>query len=68
MKWSLSGSKTVHAIDTSSSTCGSITTLRTFLNENPKDTINECFPENDVEIFAETIPRIPIEFSNKLSE
>ena len=40
MKWSLSVSKTAHAIDSSSSACGSITTLRTFLNENAKDTMN----------------------------
>ena len=53
VKWSLSGSKTAHAIDSSSSACGSITTLRKFLNENAKDTINECFPENDVDIFAD---------------
>ena len=23
-----------------------------FLNENAKDTVNECFPENDVDIFT----------------
>ena len=34
VKWSLSGSKTADAIDSSSSACGSITTLHTFLNEN----------------------------------
>ena len=53
VKWSLIGSKAAHAIDSSSSACGSITTLLTFLNENAKDTINECFPENDVDIFAD---------------
>ena len=53
VKWSLSGSKTAHAIDSSSSACGSITTLRTFLNENAKDTMNECFPENDVDIVTD---------------
>ena len=50
VKWSLSGSKTADAIDKFSSACGSITTLQTFLNENAKETINECFPENDVDI------------------
>ena len=39
--------------DSCFSACGSITTLRTFLNENAKDTINECFPGNDVDIFAD---------------
>ena len=56
-KWSFSGNKTVHAIDSSSSACGSITTLRTFLNENAKDTINECFPENDVDNFSDNIQK-----------
>ena len=53
VKWSCSGSKTAHAIDSPFSACGSITTLRTFLNENAKDTINECFPENNVDIFTD---------------
>ena len=56
-KWSFSGSKTVHAIDSSSSAYGSITTLCTFLNENAKDTINECFPENDVDNFSDNIQK-----------
>ena len=57
MKWSCSGSKTAHAIDSPFSACGSITTLRTFLNENAKDTINECFPENDVDNFSDNIQK-----------
>ena len=51
VKWALSGSKTVHALDGCSYPSGCVTTLQKFLKSSAKQP-NLCFNSGDVEVWT----------------
>ena len=56
VKWSFSGSKASHALDSCSKACGSVQTLKNFFKE--KGTVpNVCNIKEDIEIFADNTQR-----------
>jgi len=57
VKWSLSGSKTLQAIDGSSSAAGSVTSLKRVL-KNASSIPNTCFENGDIEVYFDNTQRV----------